>query len=544
MITSLEIENFKAIGSPGVRIDIKPITLLFGPNSSGKSTIIQALHYLRHLVLYETSDLDRTDSRSGELELGGFRRLVHNHDLDRAIRIRIEHTNRATFDLGLYGYYIDSRDDEESIISSAENVLEHMLKTISMEVEVRWSHLKEKSYISAYRVIVNGHQIAEIIGDPDKNFIRLKAGGFEKAFSEYCTINDTREFLQDIDHYVAEEIPVGYTQWNALFSNFERRVIPNPLSKEASWLSPPVGQLDYMGKDVEQGVFLVLSALLIGPSLLTWGELKHFLNIGPIREIPPRGLEEITADGELSWSRGMAAWNSLLRSERTFVNEVSDWLSKKERLNVGYGLSIQKVLEITDNTLLNQIMETDDYSVLENIREKLRSTAKKKRLVFTQESTGLELHPSEVGIGLSQVLPVVVAALQRVHKIVAIEQPELHIHPAVQVGLGDLFIYASRDEQPIGEEGIAFDTPTIFLIETHSEHLMLRLLRRIEETTDEALPPDALPLTPDQVSVNFIKTDPETNRLRLYPLRIDERGEFIDEWPNGFFDERGDELFR
>ena len=52
----------------------------------------------------------------------------------------------------------------------------------------------------------------------------------------------------------------------------------------------------------------------------------------------------------------------------------------------------------------------------------------------------------------------------------AVEQPELHVHPAVQVALGDVFI-----------DGIKNRNRTM-LIETHSEHLLLRLLRRVRET--------------------------------------------------------------
>ena len=48
-IKAITIENFKSIGEP-VRVEFKPLTLLFGPNSAGKSTIIQALHYIREVL--------------------------------------------------------------------------------------------------------------------------------------------------------------------------------------------------------------------------------------------------------------------------------------------------------------------------------------------------------------------------------------------------------------------------------------------------------------------------------------------------------------
>jgi predicted ATPase len=77
----------------------------------------------------------------------------------------------------------------------------------------------------------------------------------------------------------------------------------------------------------------------------------------------------------------------------------------------------------------------------------------------------------DVGIGISQVLPVLVSAYASKNKIVAIEQPEIHLHPALQAELGDVFI-----ESALGENKNAF------ILETHSEHLVLRVMRRIRET--------------------------------------------------------------
>ena len=143
--------------------------------------------------------------------------------------------------------------------------------------------------------------------------------------------------------------------------------------------------------------------------------------------------------------------------------------------------------------------------------------------------TGVPVRTFDVGVGISQMLPVVVAALDPGRpEITAIEQPELHVHPALQVELGDLFAEQAADGR-------------VFVIETHSEHLMLRLLRRIEETGSNELPGGKPALKPDQVSVVYVEQlDDEVRATRL---RVDETGEFIDRWPQGFFDERTDELF-
>lgn len=133
-------------------------------------------------------------------------------------------------------------------------------------------------------------------------------------------------------------------------------------------------------------------------------------------------------------------------------------------------------------------------------------------------------------------VPVVVAALRKHAGVLAVEQPELHIHPAIQVGIGDLFIRAVQADP----KGLPVVDKTL-LIETHSEHILLRLLRRIRERTENELPPGAAGLEPDNLSVIYVEND--EGNVRFRPLRVDAEGEFLDRWPNGFFEERAEELF-
>src|SRR5262245_45280741 len=97
MLTSLEIENFKGIAARQ-RIDFAPLTLLFGPNSAGKSTVLQALIYLHELLERGIADIDRTELGGNVLELGGFARLVHRHERDRAIIIKVEFATPASLE--------------------------------------------------------------------------------------------------------------------------------------------------------------------------------------------------------------------------------------------------------------------------------------------------------------------------------------------------------------------------------------------------------------------------------------------------------------
>ena len=151
------------------------------------------------------------------------------------------------------------------------------------------------------------------------------------------------------------------------------------------------------------------------------------------------------------------------------------------------------------------------------------------------ETHKIYLHPLDVGFGISQVIPVVVGALDDTSQIFAVEQPELHVHPAVQVALGDVFI-----------DGIKNGNRTM-LIETHSEHLLLRLLRRVRETTRRSRyrtndsEKTYHELTPNDLSVVYVRPTPAG--VKFTPLTVTDKGDFDAPWPEGFFEERDSEWY-
>ena len=83
MINKITIQNFKSI-KDRVKIDIKPITLLFGPNSAGKSTVVQALHYLKEVIEYDNPDPRKTAVGGNSIDLGSFKNIVHREYGDSA----------------------------------------------------------------------------------------------------------------------------------------------------------------------------------------------------------------------------------------------------------------------------------------------------------------------------------------------------------------------------------------------------------------------------------------------------------------------------
>lgn len=119
-----------------------------------------------------------------------------------------------------------------------------------------------------------------------------------------------------------------------------------------------------------------------------------------------------------------------------------------------------------------------------------------------------------VGVGVSQLLPVLVMCLMaQPGSLILLEQPELHLHPALQQRLGDFLLACARSGRQL-------------IVETHSEYLLSRLRRRIaEDPSDELI---------DVIAVYFVEQINDESHFRRVALN-----EFggVEDWPAGFFDQ-------
>ena len=785
LITAIEIENFKGIGRP-MRIELRPITLLFGNNSAGKSTVLHALCYAHEILSHRNVDVHKTDLGGDRVELGGFRNFVHAHDATRTVRLR--------FELNLEDWRIPQALDEK--IETFEGNADWSLFDASERPSSGWIELQaklrdEQPVLASYELGVNDALVGRLHA--------RQPAGVSLEFSpahpilERClrprgapSINPERAAESAQTDTRADRVREA-TGWQQSHMEVFGLFSPLPHWNEILLLDDH-GRSHADGHDLTAFTATV-SALFVGVGQALRDELARVRYIGPVRDIHPRtriassarhrAFEAFAADfiygrathgpqssQPASWADGSAAWTYLHTNPlHDMIEEVSDWLSRENRLDTGYALRMRSTVTIYEDEaqLVSEMREyhqlrktygnaegsvdlagwlraqaeaivekadphyreaalehcdrlramfasaADGTSILESvddlardalqtalekfevresidIKPGIRREAERNRrlaedlwrlltlsvqdielqitgsgedLVSSSETLtpaycrrlndllpkwesdapkwlhltgivdGLRAMPhctnlpqevetwmrrmedardrndvsveveqlltefrkavqatvasasrnyrrlatlvarmeggnfpsgqlgelaaaiaarpsqpeidlittknelpvrvADVSVGISQVLPVVVAALDPQRPgITAIEQPELHLHPRLQVELGDLFA------QPV-------DDRRVFLLENHSEHLMLRLLRRIEETHSGELPEGKPPLTPHQVSVVFIEQI--DGEVEATPLRIDETGEFIDRWPHGFFRERAAELF-
>lgn len=170
----------------------------------------------------------------------------------------------------------------------------------------------------------------------------------------------------------------------------------------------------------------------------------------------------------------------------------------------------------TDRTLLKLVSKwmTEVKALSKLSLEKLDPERRIVSLIADDPAGHSAVNVAAMGEGISQLLPIAASTLgSPVHQSIIVEQPEIHLHPRLQSDLADLFI----DVVKSGNRQV--------IIETHSEHLLLRLRRRIAEGKT---------ISNDKVSILFVSK--EDGESKVTPLAMDGNGHF-DAWPDGFFDQ-------
>ncbi len=223
--------------------------------------------------------------------------------------------------------------------------------------------------------------------------------------------------------------------------------------------------------------------------------------LGPLREWPHRQYAWSGQEPGDVGKRGELAIAALLGARKKGRDISRGRGQKKQTLEERVAIWL-KELGLIHSFRLLQIGEREDL-----FEVRVKKTASAAEVLLT-----------EVGFGVSQILPVLTLCyFVPEGSVLLLEQPEIHLHPAVQAGLADVFI-----------DAIKFRKIQIVL-ESHSEYLLKRLLRRIAE---EAL---------DSENVKLYFCEFREERSHLLPLEVDAFG-FVKNWPQGFFGDSFEEM--
>jgi predicted ATPase len=442
VLRSLRIRNFKAWNDTG-DVKLAPLTILFGPNSSGKSSINHLLMLLKQTSRSpdRNSVLDLGDATSS-VHLGSFKDLIFHHDLANSLSFKLE----WALDPGL-----EVRDPRSRHRFFGD--------TLWFEAEIRQpsrTRITQPEGFS-YALAQGKEDVLRVSLERDSkrtNRWRLAS----KQYEFVRTPGRAWELPRPIQFYGFPNEALLYYQNSAFLSDFEFNLETN------------LGRLSYLGP------------LRSPPE-------RRYTWAGAVPEdVGLRGGNAIQA--LLSARQRSFNWRPKARTQR-FQEVVAKWL---HRMGLIYEFRVEELAP-----------ESDLFEVLVRV---------------TRQSDEVKL--TDVGFGVSQVLPVIVQLFYApANSTILIEQPELHLHPSVQASLADLFI----DAITAREDSVPRNVQLI--VESHSEHLLRRLQRRVAE---EKIAPDAVEM--------YVCSKGGGKGARIERLEVDEYGDILN-WPPDFF---GNEL--
>jgi len=394
-------------------IEFRPLTLLFGHNSSGKSSILAAMLMLRQSLLNPDRTTPFLFTSDEGIDLGTFEDTVFEHKWHPQEPIEIH------LRIG-----ISDPVNEWPFLEREE---------LNVQVGIGFDRPRRTLCLQRYR----------IYDTEEKTILDLRR-----------TTPRPEGALKVKSDFFPGRVP-GHAdiRWNHFLPEF-------PESKE---VHPSLVSLNRsVGKEINE-------------------RLMDLIHIGPLRTEPSRFYyfsgESAASVGE----RGESTYKLLAALEyqgrtQELQTGVNKWLKR-----LGYSLEPKMI----GKSPLIQIGVREDR----------------------EEADGFQLNLVDVGFGISQVLPLLVQfyGSERGRSIL-LEQPELHLHPRAQAELGDLLREATALHR--------------LVVETHSEHLLLRLRRRIAEY-GAGLRDDSF--DPDNLAVYFVERSDA--RSSVTPIGFDELGQ-------------------
>ncbi|MDO9002394.1 MAG: DUF3696 domain-containing protein [Aquabacterium sp.] len=419
-----------------------PLTVLFGANSAGKSS-------LGHLLLALQQTARSTDRKralhlgdaSSLIDLGTFTDCLHGHDLKQAL----------SFELGW---------------------------TLPKALDVR-DPLQAGSRYQGDRMRLDVTMMANKAEQPEVQALRYSLSSGTKEVIDVALERDEKRKLN-----------LSSTHYGFKMADGRKWPLEEP---EKFYRFSDTSMARY-----KNGGFLVDFALAAESML------ERISYLGPLRSHPQRIYQ---------WSGDMPA--SVGQMGEYAVAAILAAQGEGRRLNRKAGHHTKGFAEFIA-AWLKDLGVIDDFAV-----RPVAVGRKEYEVLVKSHAKAPEVKITDVGFGISQVLPALVQAFYcPPHSTVWMEQPEIHLHPQVQAELADVFISATQ----ACEDGKPRDVQLI--VESHSEHFLNRLQRRMAEEM----------VKPEDVAVYFCRRVGATTELE--PLRLNMFGE-IENWPEHFF---GDEM--
>ena len=549
MINSISVKNYKAFES--AKIDLKPITIFLGSNNIGKTSLMQLF-----LVLQNTRNTEQSSYNSALRLHGSFVSLGQNDNIFR---------NKDTSKDVQIGFHVDYKEMNQKIYDDIISPLDELTEKLHWELQRFLFFVQEENNIETNNL--NGFDDAPTLLNDDKTkyISKIKAlrdawnytsknQSLKREFRRMTSLRNAKEFMQ-IDDEEFERVHVFSNSFRVLketdikvtfdigYKNNSKeddsRLIiksVNILSGEKSFIKFDLYKRE-LSSDIIQDDFLPINYR----SKLA-GRVNEESSIFEFIE-----LQYITRWPYLSKKRTLSL-ELVLRFINTLINEIKVTFNEEIINHVSPLRASPKRYYYVDRAQVHNVLDTSDADSISDVikenRNNIVGKANKwlenfninigvetfKELIHTLRVTNkkenLSLDLTDVGFGISQVLPIILQGfLSKQNAITIMEQPEIHLHPKMQGDLADLFIEMITKEDidfnEIRENYPERSNNKTLIIETHSEYLLYRLRRRISQKL----------ISPDNIGLYFFKKS-ESNGTVVEKIEILEEGGF--EWPEGF----------
>lgn len=480
MLTDLSLVNFKAFQNLN-GMKLKPITIICGANSCGKSSIMQSLLLLKQT--FESKSTTNTVLMNGKyVRLGNVENVIFSHSLQKKLALSV------TFNVShnrLGKFRIENRAPlsyllRDVVPPSGEGRLLGYKVTIEIEVSPalkrRRTLITRPTNVDRFEVTITPDYGEDAFPPPTRlRFIKLSKHeyeiSYERARNRIASTSDRNQFIS------------GSMNGTVRFINLLPQIVQlkDRPDQSAPFLIPRVN--------------LILQALF-----------GSFSYIGPLREEPARRYiyeDEVMEVG----TKGENAPYILL-AQRDAV--VSDTVHFDYDENVFRRVERETLGAALDRWL--KAMKVQGFQV-ESSKEMIHVSMK------TNSSDRTEVSIADVGFGVSQVFPILLEGLRMDRgATLFLEQPEIHLHPRLQMYLADYLI------------GLAISGKGA-VVETHSDHLINRLVRRIVEDHDHNIA--------NLIQIYFVRGGDDGSIIE--DVRIDPLQGIVN-WPDEFFDQAASEL--
>lgn len=469
MINKISLQNFQGFGMPATA-ELKPITLIFGPNASGKSSIGRAIRLvdnsIRDRSIGQQSDFELM-FESANLSLASYENVVFRHENDSLITISLS--------------FPPSGDGFERF----EGI---------KELEIVWT-IASPGQVTGWEIVISTTPPAK--GDKSSTGqlrIKLEKIDGRVKFEEISGEEVIGRLMNSLKIHRRPSTTPRLDKRSALLTNYYESsgdIAWNQLLDECSW--GPNGPVPFIrsqwrnfeypaavpfedsepdARDAERIEYM--NAILNYVSRSLSRHLPAVQHVPPLRDLAPR-ITVGQANTNFVKSRFTVKGRLPLNSSDSAV---STWLEKLTNGRYRY-----QQVEFQANAI--GFFGTLSADIVVDTRTKTRVSFE------------------DVGVGLSQVLPVLQAlsyleqSADTSFKIALIEQPELHLHPAMQAELADLMV------------NVVKANPNAQLIaETHSEAILLRTQKLIRDGV----------IDPTQVQILYVDQGEKGNKVTAIEL--------------------------